>query len=78
MPMIPLAFGWPPGPWELVIIVVILLLVFGRRLPEIMRNVGRGLTQFKRGMHDVVDDVKQDVQSDAPPAPKKDEDKPAG
>jgi sec-independent protein translocase protein TatA len=50
---------WTPGWLEIVIILAILLLVFGRRLPDVMRNLGRGLTQFKRGMRESVDEIKE-------------------
>ena len=53
MPSMPLAI-WTPGLWEIVIILAVLLLIFGRRLPDVMRNIGKGLTQFKRGMHEAV------------------------
>lgn len=68
MPSLPLAI-WTPGWLEIVIILAILLLVFGRRLPDVMRNIGKGLTQFKRGMHDAVDEIKDEATStEAPPA----------
>lgn len=36
------------GPWELIILVVVLLLVFGaKRLPEIGRSMGKGMREFK-------------------------------
>lgn len=57
-----LAF-WTPGPLELVVIGVVALLIFGRRLPEIARNMGKSLTEFKKGLQEVKD-VKDDVQSD--------------
>ncbi|MCO5165085.1 MAG: twin-arginine translocase TatA/TatE family subunit [Planctomycetes bacterium] len=41
------------GTWELLVILVVALLVFGKRLPEVMRGLGRSLNEFKRGMHDV-------------------------
>jgi sec-independent protein translocase protein TatA len=38
----------PIGPWELVIIILVLLLVFGsRRLPEMGRSLGKGMREFK-------------------------------
>jgi sec-independent protein translocase protein TatA len=39
------------GPWEIIILVVVLLLVFGsRRLPEIGRSVGKGMREFKHAV----------------------------
>ncbi|MBG85145.1 MAG: hypothetical protein CMJ40_11450 [Phycisphaerae bacterium] len=45
------------GTMELIIIVVIGLLIFGRRLPEVGRNVGRSLVEFKKGVKGIEDDI---------------------
>ena len=38
------------GPWQVVIILVIVLLLFGgRKIPELMRGVGKGISEFKKG-----------------------------
>jgi sec-independent protein translocase protein TatA len=61
-----LAFGMP-GTTELIIIAVIALLVFGRRLPDVARSVGKSIVEFKKGLKDVSSEI--DVQSRiAPPA----------
>lgn len=39
-----------PGGIEWVIIMVVALLIFGKRLPEIMRGMGSSVREFKRGM----------------------------
>ncbi len=51
-----LAFGWP-GTTELIIIGVVALLIFGRRLPDVARSVGKSIVEFKRGMRDVKDEI---------------------
>lgn len=44
--------AWVPGPWELALIAVIALLLFGKRLPEIGRGLGKSITEFKKGMRE--------------------------
>lgn len=51
-----LAF-WMPGPWELAIIAIIALILFGRRLPEVGKSLGKGIVEFKKGLKDVQDEV---------------------
>jgi len=51
-----LAF-WTPGPMEMIIIAIIALLVFGKRLPEIARGLGKSLTEFKRGVNEIQEDT---------------------
>ena len=51
-----LAFGMPGG-WEWLIIGAIGLLLFGRRLPEVGRSLGRGIVEFKKGLKDIQDEV---------------------
>ena len=39
---------WTPGPLELVIILVVVLVIFGpKRLPDLGRSLGRGMREFK-------------------------------
>lgn len=40
---------------EMVVIGLVGLLLFGSRLPNVARSVGRSLNEFKRGMRDVAD-----------------------
>jgi sec-independent protein translocase protein TatA len=54
-----------PGPWEMAIIAVIALLLFGRRLPEVGRSLGKGIVEFKKGIRDVQDEVTK-VADDEP------------
>jgi len=42
--------GWTPGPWELMIVAGVVFLLFGHRLPSMMRSLGAGVVEFKKGM----------------------------
>ena len=53
-----LAIGFPSG-GEWIIILVIAVLIFGRRLPEIARGIGKSISEFKKGIKDVESDVKK-------------------
>jgi len=54
---IPLAFGFSPGPMEMLIIAAIAVLLFGKRLPEVGRSLGKGIVEFKKGVRGIEDDV---------------------
>ncbi len=45
-----LLFLTNPGPLGLIVIALIALLIFGNKLPNLMRNLGRGVTNFKQGL----------------------------
>jgi sec-independent protein translocase protein TatA len=51
-----LAFGIPGG-WEWALVLLVGLLIFGRRLPEIARSVGKSVVEFKRGLKDVKGEI---------------------
>jgi len=61
-PTIALAFLGMSGSWEWLIILVIALLLFGRRLPEVMRGIGSGVREFRKGMDDGDDEHKGNQQ----------------
>ena len=64
----PLVFG----PWEIVLIVLVFVLIFGgKKIPELMKGVGKGVKIFKEGMNEVDEQVNQTDASK--PAPKSDE-----
>ncbi len=80
--MYALAFISMPGHLEWIVLLVIILLIFGKRLPELARSVGKSMTEFKKGINEakestdeLVDDVKKvknDVVNDARQAGSKD------
>jgi sec-independent protein translocase protein TatA len=45
-----LAFLGPTGGWEWIIVLIIALLLFGRRLPKVMKSMGEGVRMFKKGV----------------------------
>ncbi len=57
-PMAPMiAYFGMPGPFEMMIIGVVVLLLFGNRLPSVMRSLGKGIVEFKKGVKGIEDDV---------------------
>lgn len=53
------AFIGMPGPMELLIILGIFLLLFGSRLPSVMRNLGASAREFKKGIQQPVEDLEE-------------------
>ncbi len=49
-------FGMPGG-WEWIVILVVALLIFGKRLPDVMRSLGKGIVEFKKGVQGIEEDV---------------------
>ena len=54
--------GWMLGGWEVVIIIVAILLLFGgKKLPELARGVGKGLRIFKKEVQGVKDELDEAI-----------------
>lgn len=62
--LMPLAIGM----WEWVIIALVVLLLFGgKKIPELMKGLGKGVKSFKDGVNGVEDeikDIKKDIESE--------------
>lgn len=51
------------GTGEIILIVAIILLLFGgRKIPELMRGLGKGVKSFKQGMNEVEDELKKPIE----------------
>jgi sec-independent protein translocase protein TatA len=54
---LPLYLAWFPSTGEWIIIAAFGLLLFGKRLPEVGRSLGKGIVEFKKGLKGVEDEV---------------------
>lgn len=54
-----LAFGMPGG-WELVIIVLVIILLFGaKKIPELAKGLGKGIREFKDATKEIKDEIEE-------------------
>ncbi|MGE0706467.1 MAG: twin-arginine translocase TatA/TatE family subunit [Planctomycetota bacterium] len=68
-----LGFGLPSGP-EWLVVLVVALLIFGSRLPKVMRSLGQSVNEFKRGMNDIVEEDERTERRREAESEKKDKD----
>ncbi|MGN0229967.1 MAG: twin-arginine translocase TatA/TatE family subunit [Muribaculaceae bacterium] len=53
------------GTQEVIIIAIIILLLFGgKKIPELMRGIGKGVRSFKEGMDDVKNEIEKPIDQD--------------
>ena len=46
------------GPWQVIIIVLVILLLFGgKKIPELMKGLGKGVKSFKEGINGIEEDI---------------------
>lgn len=68
------------GSWEIIIIVLVGLLLFGtKRIPDLMRNMGKGVHAFKQGIEDAKSEIAKPVvkNDEVAPTPASEQPKPA-
>ncbi|MEK7865398.1 MAG: twin-arginine translocase TatA/TatE family subunit [Planctomycetota bacterium] len=54
---------------ELILILIVALLLFGKRLPEVSRSVGKGIREFQKGMRGIEEEIRREVNTEPPAAP---------
>ena len=55
------------GTSELLLIAFVVLLLFGgKKIPELMKGLGKGVSSFKKGMNDVEEEIKKPLEYDEP------------
>ncbi len=54
-------FAWVPGPQEMLVLLLLGVLLFGRKLPEIGRSLGKTVVEFKKGVKGLEDEVSTDA-----------------
>ncbi|MCA1744756.1 MAG: twin-arginine translocase TatA/TatE family subunit [Bacteroidales bacterium] len=55
-----------PGGWELIVIILIVVLLFGgRKIPELMKGLGQGMKEFKKARNEEEDVSKSDKTNGA-------------
>lgn len=53
------------GTGEVILIALIVLLLFGgKKIPELMKGIGKGVKSFKEGLNDIENEIKSDVNKD--------------
>lgn len=53
------------GHWEILLIVLVIFILFGHRLPGVMRSLGRGVVEFKQGLAGTGEKDEADEKRDA-------------
>jgi sec-independent protein translocase protein TatA len=71
MNSIPAVLAWTPGGWELILILVVIVLLFGaKKLPELARGIGQSIKEFKKGTKDAESEEKPATKPEEPTKPK--------
>ena len=62
--MIPLFLSNIRGPQLIIILLIILLLFGGKKIPELMRGLGKGVRSFKQGLEDAKTELEKPIDGD--------------
>ena len=53
------------APWHIVLMAVVVLLLFGNRLPSVMRSLGKSVVEFKKGVQGLDEEDETEKKSDS-------------
>jgi sec-independent protein translocase protein TatA len=62
-------FGFLDSPFQIAILLGLGVLLFGRKLPEVGRSLGKGLAEFRKGLKGIEDDIDGSTTRTEPPPP---------
>lgn len=68
--LLPVGFLTIPGGMEWLVVLVVALLLFGKRLPEVMRSLGASVTEFKKGMNEATSEIQNGLDDEDKDKPK--------
>ncbi|QDT65286.1 Sec-independent protein translocase subunit TatA/TatB [Calycomorphotria hydatis] len=54
-----------PGYVELIIVALVILLLFGNRLPSVMKSLGQGIVEFKKGINEVTEESPSESKAES-------------
>jgi sec-independent protein translocase protein TatA len=57
-----LALIGPIGTWEMIVLLLLGLLIFGKRLPEVGRGLGKSIVEFRKGLQGVENEIDEAVK----------------
>lgn len=57
------------GGGEMLVLLIIGILLFGKRLPEVGRSLGKGIVEFKKGLRGIEDEIDESVRKSEQPKP---------
>ena len=61
--MLPLFLGNLRGTQLIIVLIVVLLLFGGKKIPELMRGLGKGINSFKQGLNEAKEEINKPLEN---------------
>ena len=55
------------GPGEMMVVMIVAVVLFGKRLPEVGRSLGKGIVEFKKGLRGIEDEIETSMRASEKP-----------